>query len=201
MKKMLALAILMVSMPAAWAVETGKAAPDFTAVSSEGKTVKLSDYKGKNVVVLEWLNYGCPFVKKHYESKNMQKLQADYIAKGKNVVWLSVISSAPGKQGHSDAKQAEADRKKMGSAATAVLLDEKGEIGKAYGAKTTPHMYVINKEGNLVYQGAIDSNPSADQADIKGATNYVAEALNAVATGKPVKTAQTEAYGCSVKYN
>jgi len=194
-----ALAFLM--MPLAFAVESGKPAPDFTGKTSDGKTVKLSQYKGKNVVVLEWLNYGCPFVKKHYDSKNMQELQAKYTAKGQDVIWLSVISSAPGKQGHSTPKQAEADRKKMGSGATAVILDEKGEIGQAYGAKVTPHMYVIDKEGVLVYQGAIDDKATADVKDIDGARNYVTEALEAIGNKKPVEMAQTTAYGCSVKYN
>lgn len=194
-----ALAFLM--MPLAFAAESGKPAPDFTGKTSDGKTVKLSQYKGKNVVVLEWLNYGCPFVKKHYDSKNMQELQAKYTAKGQDVIWLSVISSAPGKQGYSTPKQAEADRKKMGSAATAVILDDKGEIGQAFGAKVTPHMYVIDKEGVLVYQGAIDDKATADVKDIVGARNYVTEALESIANKKPLEMAQTTAYGCSVKYN
>jgi len=182
----------------AFAAESGSPAPDFTALSSEGKEVKLSDYKGK-VVVLEWLNYGCPFVKKHYEGKNMQKLQAEITKQG--VVWLSVISSAPGAQGHSDAAQAEKDRKEHGSKATAVLLDEKGLLGKAYNAQTTPHMFVIDAKGTLVYQGAIDDQPSADSATLKNAKDYVSPAVKAALAGKEVKTAQTKAYGCSVKYN
>lgn len=198
MKKTLACLLTLLIAPAAFALETGKAAPDFTAKASNGKTVKLSDYKGKTVV-LEWLNYGCPFVKKHYESKNMQNLQKKYTGDG--VVWLSVISSAPGKQGHADAKQAEADKTTHGSNATAILLDEKGEVGKAYGALTTPHMYVIDKSGKLVYQGAIDDKASTELADVKTATNYVSAALDATKAGKPVAVSQTKAYGCGVKYN
>jgi peroxiredoxin len=184
--------------PAAYALETGKPAPEFSAKSSDGKTVKLSDYKGK-VVVLEWLNNGCPYVKRHYGAKNMQDLQKKYTGAG--AVWLSVISSAPGTQGHSSPKQAETDRKKFGSAATAVLLDEKGEVGKLYGAMTTPHMYVIDKSGKLVYQGAIDDNPHAELEETKKAKNYVVEAMEAVNAGKPVAVSQTKAYGCGVKYN
>jgi peroxiredoxin len=198
MKKMLACLLALLIAPAAFALETGKAAPDFTAKASNGKTVKLSDYKGKTVV-LEWLNYGCPFVKKHYESKNMQNLQKKYTGEG--VVWISVISSAPGKQGYADAKQAEADKATHGSNATAILLDEKGEVGKAYGALTTPHMYVIDKSGKLVYQGAIDDKASTEVADVKAATNYVSAALDATKAGKPVAVSQTKAYGCGVKYN
>lgn len=198
MKKTLLCLLALLIAPAAFALETGKAAPDFAVKASNGKTVKLSEYKGKTVV-LEWLNYGCPFVKKHYESKNMQGLQKKYTGDG--VVWLSVISSAPGKQGHGDAKQAEADKAAHGSHATAILLDEKGEMGKAYGALTTPHMYVIDKAGKLVYQGAIDDKASTELADVKSATNYVSAALDATKAGKPVAVSQTKAYGCGVKYN
>lgn len=198
MRTLTACLLSLLIAPAAFALETGKPAPEFSAKTSEGKTVKLSDYKGK-VVVLEWLNYGCPFVKRHYGAKNMQDLQKKYTAQG--AVWLSVISSAPGTQGHSSPKQAEADRKKFGSAASAVLLDEKGEVGKLYGALTTPHMYVIDKSGKLVYQGAIDDNPHADLEETKKAKNYVTEAMEAVNAGKPVAVSQTKAYGCGVKYN
>lgn len=182
----------------AFALSTGQPAPDFTAKTSEGKTVKLSDYKGKTVV-LERLNYGCPFVKKHYDSSNMQALQKDAAAKG--VVWLSVVSSAPGKQGHGNAAQAEKERAEHGSKASAVLLDETGVVGQQYGAQTTPHMYVVDPQGKLVYQGAIDDKPSTDKSDLKGARNYVREAMEAVLAKKPVATAQTKAYGCGVKYN
>jgi peroxiredoxin len=187
------------SLSAQAAVTVGKPAPDFSVKNSEGKTVKLADYKGKTVV-LEWLNYGCPFVQKHYNSKNMQGLQEKYTAKDKGVVWLSVISSAKGKQGHSTEAQAEKDRKEHGSHATAVLLDNGGKIGKAYGAETTPHMYVIDKAGLVAYAGAIDSVPSAEASDIKSSTNYVAAALDNVMAGKAADPAQTKAYGCSVKY-
>lgn len=197
MKKLL-LALLVLSPFTASALETGKPAPDFAGRTSEGKEVKLSDYKGK-VVVLEWLNHGCPFVKKHYEGKNMQALQGELTKR--DVVWLSVVSSAPGKQGHGTPAEAEAERKSHGSKASAIVIDEKGEIGKLYGAQTTPHMYVIDKTGKLVYQGAIDDKPSADQASLKGAKNYVREAVDAVLGGKPSPVAQTKAYGCSVKYN
>lgn len=194
----LSLALILCSIPA-FAVESGTMAPDFMGKTSSGEEVKLSDYKGKNVVVLEWLNYGCPFVKKHYDGKNMQAVQADATKKG--VVWLSVISSAPGKQGAGTAASAEKDRKEHGSNATKVILDEKGAIGRLYGAKTTPHMFVIDLQGKLVYQGAIDDKPSADAESLKGAKNYVREALDAVMAKKPVATATTASYGCSVKYN
>lgn len=172
-------------------------APDFSATDSTGKTVKLSDYKGK-YVVLEWLNHGCPFVRKHYDAGNMQKLQETYTGKG--VVWLSIVSSAPGKEGHVTPAEAEKERAENKSKATAILLDPEGKVGRLYGAKTTPHMFVINPAGNVVYMGAIDSKSSTDSADIPSSTNYVAAALDAAMAGQPVKTAETKPYGCSVKY-
>lgn len=181
----------------AFALKSGAPAPDFTAKTSEGKTIKLSDYKGK-IVVLEWKNHGCPFVKKHYGTGNMQALQKEYTAK--NVIWLSVISSASGKEGYSDAAQAEKDKKSFGAHPTAIVLDDKGEVGKLYSAQTTPHMFVISAKGELVYQGAIDDKPSTDEEDVKTAKSYIREALDATLAGKPVKVAQTKAYGCSVKY-
>jgi peroxiredoxin len=196
MKK--ALFILFATMAIANAeVSIGKAAPDFTLTDCSGKKVSLSDYKGK-VVVLEWVNHGCPFVAKHYGSGNMQKLQADATAKG--VVWLSICSSAPGKQGYATPADALKKCTETQSAATAFLLDESGEVGKTYNAKVTPEMYVINANGVLVYHGAIDNKKSTNPGDIAGAKNYVAAALDEVLSGKPVSTPKTDAYGCSVKY-
>lgn len=175
----------------------GAAAPAFSLIDSNGKQHGLADFKGKHVV-LEWLNHGCPYVKKHYESKNMQALQKDYTGKG--VVWLSIISSAEGKQGHSTPAKANEDVTAMGASPTAVLLDPKGDVGRLYGAKTTPHMFVIDPAGNLIYKGAIDDKPTTDTDDIAGATNYVRQALDAALAGKAVATAQSKPYGCSVKY-
>jgi peroxiredoxin len=196
MKK--ALFILFATMAIANAeVSIGQAAPDFTLTDCSGKKVSLSDYKGK-VVVLEWINHGCPFVAKHYGSGNMQKLQADATAKG--VVWLSICSSAPGKQGYATPTDALKKCTETQSAATAFLLDESGEVGKTYNAKVTPEMYVIDANGVLVYHGAIDDKKSTNPGDIAGAKNYVAAALDEVLAGKPVSTPKTDAYGCSVKY-
>ncbi len=188
---------LFVTLNAHAGVLPGEVAPDFSAQSSQGETVHLSDYKGK-LIVLEWTNFGCPFVKKHYNSENMQKLQKEFTQKG--VVWLSIVSSAEGKQGFSSPKQAEQDRIAHKSNATKFLLDPKGITGKLFGAQTTPHMFVINAEGKVVYAGAIDDTPSADAADVKTAKNYVRMALNEVLAGKPVTVANTKSYGCSVKY-
>ena len=175
----------------------GQTAPAFTLTDTSGKKHSLSDFSGKTVV-LEWVNHECPFVKKHYGSGNMQALQRE--ATGKGVVWLSVNSSAPGKQGHLDAKLGAAAIAEKKSASTALLLDSEGTVGKLYGAKTTPHMYVIDAKGTLVYAGAIDDKPSTDPADVTGAKNYVRAALDEVLAGKPVTTATTQSYGCSVKY-
>lgn len=192
----LAAASLLASAPAS-AAKVGEAAPEFTATDSNGKTVKLSQWQGK-VVVLEWHNQDCPFVVKHYASGNMQKLQKEWTGKG--VVWVSIISSAPGKQGHVDGKGANLDVEKQKAAPSATLLDPKGEIGKLYGAKTTPHMFVIGKDGKLLYNGAIDDKPTPDQADLASSKNYVAQALTEVLASKPVSTPTTTPYGCSVKY-
>jgi peroxiredoxin len=190
-------AALTAASPAMAALEIGKPAPLFSAVDSNGKKHSLSDFKGKTVV-LEWTNDQCPFVKKHYDGGNMQSLQKS--ATGKGVVWLSIVSSAKGKQGHVEGKQANALTLSRKAAPSAVLLDPTGMIGKQYAAKTTPHMYVVTPKGTLAYMGAIDSIPSGDPADIKSATNYVTEALASVAAGKPVKTPVTQPYGCSIKY-
>lgn len=191
MKWMTALLVLLTSL-SSFALETGKPAPDFKLGD-----VKLSQFKGK-VVVLEWLNHGCPFVRKHYDSGNMQALQEKYTKK--DVVWLSIISSAKDKQGYVDAAGAEADKTKNKSFASKILLDPIGAVGMQYGAKTTPHMYVIDAQGTLVYQGAIDDKPDTDKESIKGAKNYVAEALDLVLAGKKVTHATTKSYGCGVKY-
>ncbi|MDX2257857.1 MAG: thioredoxin family protein [Hyphomicrobiaceae bacterium] len=179
------------------APKIGEPAPDFTAVDSKGQTVKLADYRGKTVI-LEWTNEGCPYVKKHYGTGNMQALQKE--TTGGGVVWLTVISSAPGQQGHLSPAEIEALATKQAAAPTATLIDADGKIGKAYDAKTTPHMYVIKPDGVLAYAGAIDDKPTADEADVKTATNYVKNALAQIAAGKPVDPALTRAYGCSVKY-
>jgi peroxiredoxin len=177
--------------------EVGKPAPDFTAKDTNGKDVKLSDLKGK-IVVLEWTNPECPYVVKHYETKNMQALQAELV--GDDVAWLTISSSAKGKQGHMTPEQANAYIKEQGSKETARILDEDGTIGKLYGAKTTPHMFVINKDGVVAYAGAIDDNDSFKHDTVKGAKNFIREAVNELKAGKPVTTASTKPYGCSVKY-
>lgn len=179
------------------AATVGEAAPAFTATTAEGKTVSLSDFAGK-IVVLEWHNKGCPFVVKHYGSGNMQALQKEMT--DKDVVWLTVNSSAEGQQGYETGEEALKTAAENKAAATHILIDAKGEIGKAYDAKTTPHMFVIDKEGKLAYAGAIDDRASFKPEDIEGAKNYVREAVAALEAGKPVETSSTKPYGCSVKY-
>ena len=178
-------------------VEIGKPAPSFTGTDTDGKSHQLSDFKGKTVV-LEWSNHECPFVVKHYESGNMQKLQKE--ATNNEVVWLTIVSSAEGKQGNTTPEEAKKIMTEQGVHSTARILDPSGEIGKLYGAKTTPHMFIIDKEGNLAYEGAIDSDSSFKQEAIAGATNYVSAALGDLQSGESVKMASTKPYGCSVKY-
>jgi peroxiredoxin len=191
-------AALALSAAAAVAAPTiGEPAPAFSAVDTTGKTRALSEFKGK-IVVLEWTNDGCPYVKKHYGAGNMQKLQQDAAAGG--VVWLSIISSAPGKQGFVDAAGANQLTSSRGATPSAVLLDPKGDVGRAYEAQTTPHMFVIDKAGTLRYMGAIDDQPTTEAASIPKARNYVREALAAVAAGGKVAEVATDPYGCSVKY-
>ena len=189
--------ILTATSAFAAAPAVGSEAPNFKLPDSAGKEHSLDEYKGK-YVVLEWTNPGCPFVRKHYDSGNMEKLQAEYTGKG--VVWLSVDSSAPGAQGYlmgEDAKKAkEGDYK----AASALLLDGDGKVGHLYGATNTPDMIIISPEGKVVYTGAIDSVPSADQSDISKATNYVQTGLDAALGGKPIEKSMSKPYGCSVKY-
>ena len=186
-----------IAAPAAAAPVVGQAAPDFRAVDADGKTRSLAEFRGKTVV-LEWTNNGCPYVQKHYNSGNMQGLQKQATHDG--VVWLTVISSAPRTQGYLSGAQAKAWKAKAGAASSAVLLDGSGAVGRAYDAKTTPHMYVIDKTGRLVYMGGIDDKASSDPASLKTATNYVTAALADVKAGRPVATAVTRPYGCSVKY-
>ena len=194
-----AFCLALVAAPVSVAADAiiGKPAPDFAGIDSNGKTVNLSDYRGKTVV-LEWTNHECPYVGKHYGSGNMQALQK--LAKGKDVVWLSVISSAPGEQGHVSPSKANDLSKTREATPTAVILDEKGTIGRQYEATATPHMYIVDGEGTLRYKGAIDDKPSADKADVPLARNYVKTALSALAAGKNPDPQATRAYGCSVKY-
>jgi peroxiredoxin len=172
-------------------------APAFTGAASNGQAISLDQFKGKTVI-LEWTNDGCPFVQKHYETGNMQKTQK--AANAQDVVWISVISSAPGKQGHADATRANMLTEERGADPDYVLLDPDGVVGKAYGAKTTPQIALIDGDGVLRYQGAIDDQPSANHASVNGATNYVLAALSDLKAGKPVSVKETKPYGCAVKY-
>ena len=175
----------------------GSAAPDFSLADAKGETHSLSQYKGK-YIVLEWFNPECPFVKKHYGGGNMQKLQQEYTGKG--VVWFSIDSSAPGSEGNLSPEQAEKVTTAWKTKQTALLLDPEGKAGRAYGAKNTPHMFVIDPQGKVVYEGAIDNKATPNPADIPSSTNYVKVALDESFAGKPVTTANTKPYGCSVKY-
>jgi peroxiredoxin len=179
------------------AAQVGSPAPDFHGTDSSGKTQSLDEYRGK-FVVLEWHNHDCPYTIKHYESGNMQSLQKQWTAKG--VVWLTVISSAPGTQGYVDAAAENAYMKKMGAKPTAAILDPSGAIGHLYDAKTTPNMFIIDPSGKLIYAGAIDDHATTDTSDIPSSKNYVSTALTEAMAGQPVQTAYTRPYGCSVKY-
>lgn len=200
MKSMIFSALLVFAAGAFAEVKVDAAAPDFSVKDANGKVQTLKDYKGK-WLVLEWYNKDCPFVKKHYGSNNMQALQKDYTGKG--VAWLSVISSAKGKQGYLEPKEAVKNSKKVASAASAILLDTDGKMGHDYDASTTPHMFVINPEGNVVYAGAIDDNDSSDPKTIKGAKNFVREALDAGMSPqkREIAVKTHKPYGCSVKYD
>jgi len=188
---------LAIASPATAAPVIGKPAPVFSVPGADGVTHSLGQYAGKTVV-LEWTNSGCPYVQKHYRSGAMQTLQKTATTDG--VVWLTVLSSAPGKQGYLAPPAAKTWKVSTGAGSTALLLDPTGYVGKAYEAKTTPHMYVIDKAGRLVYMGGIDDKPSADPASLKGATNYVVAALADVKAGRAVATPVTKSYGCSIKY-
>jgi peroxiredoxin len=200
MKKLLlaAAALSLFASPAFAALEVGKPAPDFSGTDViSGKPFKLSEHKGK-IVVLEWTNHLCPFVVKHYESGNMQKTQADVEAKGAE--WVSIVSSAPGRQGHVSAEEAKKIAEDAKATPTAKILDESGTIGKEYAADTTPDMVVIDKDGNVAYIGAIDDQPSPNKDTLTGAKNYITAAVDSLAESKPVETAFTQSYGCAVKY-
>ena len=190
-------ALLVGAVMMARAARVGDRAPDFTTTDSNGKAHKLSDYAGK-YVVLEWTNRGCPYTQKHYNSGNMQKLQKEWTGRG--VIRLTVVSSAPGKQGYVAAADENAYVKEVHAAPTAVLLDPTGTLGHLYDAKTTPHMYVVNPQGTLIYNGAIDDRPTTDVSDVNGAKNYVSLALDEAMAGKAVSAPATRPYGCSVKY-
>lgn len=197
MKILIAATAIAISAPAVAAAVVGQPAPAFTATDSNGKSHSLSAYRGKTVV-LEWTNAECPFVQKFYTAGDMQRTQS--AARADGVVWLTINSGATGKQGHVNGQQANAIMKRQGFNSTAYLLDASGDIGRAYGAKTTPHMFVIDPKGTLVYAGGIDNIPSADPADIGKAQNFVKLALADIKAGKPVATTTSKPYGCSVKY-
>ncbi|HEY8615782.1 redoxin family protein [Phenylobacterium sp.] len=183
--------------PAGAKPHVGQPAPAFQAVDADGRTRTLAEFQGR-VVVLEWTNNGCPYVGKHYSSGNMQRLQRQAVKDG--VVWLTVVSSAPGMQGHLTAPQAKAWKAKTKAASTAVLLDPTGRAGRAYDARVTPHMFVVDRNGRLVYMGGIDDKASSEPESLKGATNYVTAALSDLKAGRPVATPVTRPYGCGVKY-
>jgi hypothetical protein len=191
------LAVALFVNASAFATTPGAPAPDFKGTDANGTTQTLSQYRGK-YVVLEWANQGCPFDRKHYLSGSMEALQKQWTGKG--VVWLSIISSAPGEQGYVTPAEERDYLQKMHAVPTAAILDPTGTIGRLYSAKTTPHMFVIDPSGRIIYQGAIDDKPTPDQADLKGAHNYVTAALESAMAGKPVEPASTRPYGCSVKY-
>lgn len=189
--------LLFAAFPASATPAIGDAAPDISAVDTNGNPFKLSDHKGK-IVVLEWTNHQCPFVMKHYGTGNMQATQKTATEKG--VEWISIVSSAEGRQGFTTAEEANAIVKDNGAHPSAKILDASGEIGKAYGAQTTPHMFVINAEGNLAYAGAIDDNSSPNPKTVEGAKNYVLAAIDDLKAGKTVEVSQSQPYGCAVKY-
>ncbi len=195
---LLAAAIALAAPAAHAAPVVGQAAPAFTAKDADGKTRSLSEFNGKTVV-LEWTNDGCPYVQKHYKSGAMQGLQKSAAKDG--VVWLTLISSAPGKQGYLEGAQARGWKATNGAGSTALLLDPTGQVGHAYDAKTTPHMYIVDKTGKLVYMGGIDDKPTADPASLKGANNYVSAALSDIKAGRAVSTRVSKPYGCTIKYS
>lgn len=190
------LAVMLFASPT-MAATVGDMAPEFQAKTTTGANFSLAAQKGE-IVVLEWSNPDCPFVHKHYDSGNMQALQKKYTAKG--IVWVTIVSSAKGNQGYMEASALTKIMADRGAAPTAIIQDPEGTIGHLYDAKTTPHMFVIDKDGKLAYAGAIDNIPSVDKADIAKATNYVEQAIGELETGKAVSMPRTSSYGCSVKY-
>lgn len=190
-------ALLALQVYTASALESGAMAPPFQAEGADGKIHDLSALRGK-YVVLEWFNKGCPYVRKHYDSKAMQNLQKEYTGKG--VVWFTVLSSSKGSQGFATGPEAIQEAKSQGASASALLLDAEGKLGKLYGAKTTPHLFIIDPKGVLIYQGAIDDHPTSDKGDLAGATNYVKKTLDSALSGKKIEVTATKPYGCSVKY-
>jgi thioredoxin-related protein len=197
MKKTVMAVVLLVSTGFAFAAKVGAPAPDFTGTSSAAQDISLAQYQGK-YVVLQWHNKDCPYVRAHYDSGNMQKLQQEWTGKG--IIWLTIISSAAGKQGYVDAKGAEADVRATGAAPTATILDPAGTIGRAYRAQTTPHMFVIDPQGTLIYDGAIDNRATTSKANVGGSINYVSLALTEAMAGKPLSQPTSRPYGCTVKY-
>lgn len=193
----LAAFVLLMAVIPARAAQVGQSAPDFSATDIKGNAFKLSDHKGE-IVVLEWMNHECPFVRKHYGTGNMQKTQEE--AKAKGATWVSIVSSAPGLQGNVTPEEAQKIIDETGAHPDFKILDPSGEIGHLYDAKTTPHIFVIDKDGTLVYAGAIDDKPTPDPKSVEGSKNYVLAALDDLAAGKPVATPTTQSYGCAVKY-
>jgi peroxiredoxin len=197
MKKVVMTLIVLLSANLAFAAKVGAPAPDFTGTSSTAQELSLAQYRGK-YVVLQWHNKDCPYVQAQYGSGNMQKLQKEWTSQG--VIWLTIISSAVGKQGSVDAHGAEADVRNTAAAPTATILDPAGTIGRAYGAQTTPHMFVIDPQGTLVYNGAIDNRATTSKADVGGSINYVSTALTEGMAGKALSHPTSRPYGCSMKY-
>jgi hypothetical protein len=183
--------------PAEAAAQTGRPAPAFSVTDTKGVQHALATYRGRTVI-LEWTNHECPYTVKHYATGNMQALQA--AAGGSGAVWLTVVSSRPGSQGHVEAAEADRLTASRNAKPTGVVLDPSGQLGRLYGARTTPHMFIVDGAGVLVYMGAIDDRPTASHASVKGARNYVREALESMAAGRPIALAATRPYGCSVKY-
>ena len=196
-REFIALSALALGLPAHAAPTVGQAAPDFTLSDASGKPVKLSDFRGK-FVVLEWTNPGCPYVRKHYNSGNMAATQKEATDKG--AVWLSINSTEKSAYDYMEPAKLVAWQKERKLHASAVLMDEEGTAGRAYGARTTPHMYIVDPKGQLVYAGGIDSIPSSNSDDIKKAVNYVRQGLGEALAGKPISAAATRPYGCSIKY-